>query len=133
MKTEPGKKYKYESWYTRPKRSVFDFYDSPEGVDFITKNMDGVSNEESGKLNKLMKSKLPKSEPEKKIIKKEINVAEKPKSVIELLEFYDKLNLLDPIWWETVEEEEDEKVLLPVPKSKAKGITAILNLHKKLT
>ena len=70
--------------------------------------------------------------PKKKIIKETL-IAEKPRSVIELLEFYDKLNLLDPIWWETVEEEEDEKVLLPVPKSKAKGITAILNLHKKLT
>ena len=31
------------------------------------------------------------------------------------------------------EEDEDDKVLVPVPRSKAKGITSILNLHKKLT
>ena len=68
--------------------------------------------------------------PKKKIIKETL-IAEKPRSVIELLEFYDKLNLLDPIWWETVEEDENDKVLLPVPKSKARGITAILNLHKR--
>ena len=60
------KKFRYESWAgnkepsSRPKRSVFDFYDSPEGVDFITKNMDGISKEEADKLNKLMKSKFPK-------------------------------------------------------------------------
>ena len=68
--------------------------------------------------------------PKKKIIKETL-IAEKPRSVIELLEFYDKLNLLDPIWWEEVEEDENDKVLLPVPKSKARGITAILNLHKR--
>lgn len=60
---EPGKLQKHRGamkWIVRPKRSVFDFYDSPEGVDFITKNMDGISKEEADKLNKSMKSKLPK-------------------------------------------------------------------------
>jgi len=39
-------------------KSALDFYDSPEGVDFITSNMDGISKEEANTLNKKMKASL---------------------------------------------------------------------------
>ena len=39
-------------------KSALDFYDSPEGVDFITSNMDGISKEEASELNKKMKASL---------------------------------------------------------------------------
>ena len=106
-------------------------YIDPKEVDAIKKSLpvSEMVKEEERFNDKILKRDKYET-PKKKIIKETL-IAEKPRSVIELLEFYDKLNLLDPIWWEEVEEDENDKVLLPVPKSKARGITAILNLHKR--
>ena len=74
----------------------------------------------------------------KKKIKRTL-VVEKPKPepkppIINLLELEDWLNELDKNWWEEEHEPApwDEKVLLQVPRSQLKGISSIMNLHKKL-
>ena len=66
-----------------------------------------------------------------KVVKKELPKDWKPKylngNVIDITP------LLDDDWWDIFGEEapEEESRLLLVPKSKAEGITSILNLHKK--
>ena len=78
--------------------------------------------------------KRDKYEPKKKIIKvvkKDLPKDWKPKylngNVIDITP------LLDDEWWSIFGEDppKEESRLLLVPKSKAEGITSILNLHKK--
>ena len=52
---EPINKTKKNKWKGK---NAFDYYDSPEGIDFITSNMDGISKEEADKMNKEMKASL---------------------------------------------------------------------------
>ncbi len=76
--------------------------------------------------------KRDKYEPKKKIIK----VAKKPRPKPTYLNgnVIDITPLIDDDWWTIFGEDppEEESRLLLVPKSKAEGITSILNLHKKL-
>ena len=68
--------------------------------------------------------------PKKEIIKK---VVEKPKPTYLNGNVIDITPLLDDEWWSIFGEDppKEESRLLLVPKSKAEGITSILNLHKK--
>jgi len=50
----------------KKKKTIFDWYDSPAGIDHITNSMrHDISNEEADKLNKLMKSGLAKTNKRK--------------------------------------------------------------------
>ena len=93
---------------------------------------DEHGNEESAtdRIREIAKEELKK--PKKKIIKKEIKVVKKPRPTIqEQLDFQDHLNELDPYWWIEDEEESKPKVLIRKPRSTARGIETILNLHKR--
>ena len=80
------------------------------------------------KVSPMVKKKIKK---EIKVVKKDLPKDWKPKylngNVIDITP------LLDDDWWDIFGEEapEEESRLLLVPKSKAEGITSILNLHKK--
>ena len=72
--------------------------------------------------------------PKKKIIKKTL-IVEKPKPKPTYLNgnVIDITPIIDDEWWRIldIEPPKEESRLLLVPKSKAEGITSILNLHKK--
>ena len=80
-----------------------------------------------------IKEAIPVLPMVKKKIKKTL-VVEKPKKPIYINDnVIDITPLIDDEWWEILGEEapKEESRLLLVPKSKAEGITSILNLHKK--
>ena len=131
--------------YKKQYATVANKYDESEDPRYIEpKEMDAIKKaipvspmvkEEEHFNDKILKR--DKYEPKKKKIKRTL-VVEKPKPepkppIINLLELEDWLNELDKNWWEEPEETYpwDEKVLLLAPRSKAEGITSILNLHKK--
>ena len=72
--------------------------------------------------------------PKKKIIKKTL-IVEKPKPKPTYLNgnVIDITPIIDDEWWRIldIEPPKEESRLLLVPKSKAEGVTALLNLHKK--
>ena len=109
-------------------------YIDPKEMDAIKKSLpvsEMVKKEErfNDKILKRDKYETPK----KKIIKKTL-IVEKPKKPIYINDnVIDITPLLDDEWWTIFGEEppKEESRLLLVPKSKAEGITSILNLHKK--
>ena len=101
-----------------------DYYDPVEFED-IKKSLN-VSPMVKKPKKKIIKKTLIVEKPKKKT--KPITIAKKPKPpIIELLEHYDQLNLLDPLWWEEVPDD-DDKVLLRVPRRKLAGIASLLDV-----
>ena len=125
-------------WLTRPKAKPMPITKYIDTMNRLYSNYDEsedpryVPPEEMIDIKKELQVSPMVKKPKKEIIKK---VVEKPKPKPTYLNgnVIDITPIIDDEWWRIldIEPPKEESRLLLVPKSKAEGITSILNLHKK--